>query len=88
MNFHSKRSFTDPSNPETKLICLSTDSDLKLVPLLFSALEVLLKWTSFGQRSLVGYSPWGRKESDMTEQLSARVLARERAHTHTHTHTQ
>ena len=22
-----------------------------------------------GQRSLVGYSPWGRKESDMTEQL-------------------
>ena len=27
-----------------------------------------------GQRSLVGYSPWGRKESDMTERL----------HTHTH----
>ena len=24
----------------------------------------------YGQRSLVGYSPWGRKESDMTEQLS------------------
>ena len=23
-----------------------------------------------GQRSLVGYSPWGHKESDMTEQLS------------------
>ena len=23
------------------------------------------------QRSLVGYSPWGRKESDTTEQLSA-----------------
>ena len=23
-----------------------------------------------GQRSLVGYSPWGCKESDMTEQLS------------------
>ena len=31
-----------------------------------------------GQRSLVGYSPWGRKESDMTEQLSI--------HTHTHTY--
>ena len=28
-----------------------------------------------GQRSLVGYSPWGCKESDMTEQMS----------THTHT---
>ena len=24
-----------------------------------------------GQRSLVGYSPWGRKESDTTERLSA-----------------
>ena len=23
-----------------------------------------------GQRSLVGYSPWGRKESEMTEQLT------------------
>ena len=22
-----------------------------------------------GQRSLVGYSPWGRRESDMTKQL-------------------
>ena len=25
---------------------------------------------SHGQRSLVGYSPWGRKEMDMTDQLS------------------
>ena len=24
----------------------------------------------YGQRSLAGYSPWGRKESDTTEQLS------------------
>ena len=32
-----------------------------------------------GQRSLEGYSPWGRQESDMTEQLSR--------HTHTNTHT-
>ena len=24
---------------------------------------------SHGQRSLVGYSPWGRKESDTTERL-------------------
>ena len=28
---------------------------------------VLLPGESHGQRSLVGYSPWGRKESDMTE---------------------
>ena len=34
----------------------------------------ILAWKTHGQRSLGGYSPWGRKESDMTEQL-----------THTHT---
>ena len=28
---------------------------------------VLLPGKSHGQRSLVGYSPWGRKESDTTE---------------------
>ena len=27
----------------------------------------LLPGESHGQRSLVGYSPWGRKESDITE---------------------
>ena len=31
-------------------------------PLQYSCLE-----NPRGQRSLVGYSPWGRKESDMTE---------------------
>ena len=30
---------------------------------------VLLPGKSHGQRSLVGYSPWGRKELDTTEQL-------------------
>ena len=38
---------------------------------------VFLPGKFHGQRSLVGYSPWGRKESDMTEHT----------HTHTHTHT-
>ena len=33
----------------------------------------------------MGYSPWGRKESDTTEY--ARVRARVHTHTHTHTHT-
>ena len=33
---------------------------------------VFLPEKSHGQRSLVGYSPWGHKDSDMTE------------HTHTH----
>ena len=31
---------------------------------------------SHGQRSLVGYSPWGRKESDMTEQFSTHNYTR------------
>ena len=31
---------------------------------------VFLPGESHGQRSLAGYSPWGRKESDMTERLS------------------
>ena len=30
---------------------------------------VVLPGESHGQRNLMGYSPWGRKESDMTEQL-------------------
>ena len=34
-------------------------------PLQYSCLE-----NPHGQRSLVGYSPWGCKESDTTEQLS------------------
>ena len=34
-------------------------------PLPYSCLE-----NPHGQRSLVGYSPWGHKESDTTERLS------------------
>ena len=34
-------------------------------PLQYSCLE-----NPLGQRSLMGYSPWGHKESDMTERLS------------------
>ena len=30
---------------------------------------MLLLGKSHGWRSLAGYGPWGRKESDMTEQL-------------------
>ena len=37
---------------------------------------VLLPGKTHGQRSLAGYIPWRRKESDTTEN----------AHTHTHTH--
>ena len=34
---------------------------------------VFLPGESYGQRSLVGYSPWGRKESYMTEWLSSQT---------------
>ena len=42
---------------------------------------IFLSGKSNGQRNLVDYSPWGHKESGMTEQLNAHT------HTHTHTHT-
>ena len=35
---------------------------------------VLLPGKSHGQRSLVGYSPWGCKESDTTERLQLRLI--------------
>ena len=44
-------------------------------------LPTLVFWPGefHGQRSLAGYSPWGRKESDTTEQLStAQPQAKER----------
>ena len=47
---------------------------------------VFLPGKFHGQRSLVGYSPRGHKESDTTERLSA--CACTRTHTHTHTRTQ
>ena len=34
----------------------------------------VLEENPHGQRSLVGYSPWGRKESDMTEHLTLSLL--------------
>ena len=49
-------------------------------PLQYSCLE-----NPHRQRSLVGYSPWGHKDLDLTEQLSVRACTH--THTHTHTHT-
>ena len=45
----------------------------------------ILAWEIHGQVRLMGYSPWGCKESGTTEGL--RICARACAHTHTHTHT-
>ena len=46
---------------------------------------ILLPGKNHGQRSLVGYSPWGHKESDATEQLlfhfqGGRLIARRTNH--------
>ena len=41
---------------------------------------IFLPGESQGQRSLEGYSSWGRKQLDTTERLT-------HTHTHTHTHT-
>ena len=38
----------------------------------------LLPGKSHGQRSLIGYSPWGHEESDTTEQLHFTSLQREK----------
>ena len=35
---------------------------------------VFLPGKSHGQRSLTGYSPWGHKDLDMTEQLTLSLL--------------
>ena len=38
-----------------------------------STCSSILAWKFHGQRILVGYRPWGHRESDMAERLSARV---------------
>ena len=40
------------------------------IPCIWKPAPVFLPGEFHGQRSLVGYSPWGGKESDMTEQLT------------------
>ena len=40
----------------------------------------ILAWSVHGQRSLASYSPWGHKESDMTEHADTRTY---KLYTHT-----
>ena len=49
---------------------------------------VFLPGELHGQRSLMGYSPWGGKELDMTEHLHARMCTHIHMHAHTHLHLQ
>ena len=49
---------------------------------------VFLPGKSHGQRSLLGYSPCGHKESDTAEHMHARMHVHVRAYIHTLTHSQ
>ena len=40
-----------------------------------ATVPVFLPGEFHGESSLAGYSPWGHKESDMTERLSAHMLS-------------
>ena len=60
-----------PAMQETWVLSLSQEEPLEKG---MATLSSILAGKSYGQRSLVRYSPWGCKESDKTEQL-----------THTHT---
>ena len=46
---------------------------------------VFLPGKTHGQRSLVGSSPWGRRETDSTEPTYTHTPIHTRTHTHTHT---
>ena len=50
-------------------ICLNVDLSKSIQRRRWHPTPVLLPGKSHGQRSLVGCSPWGRRESDTTEQL-------------------
>ena len=52
-----------PVMQETQVQSLSQEDPLEKG---IAILSSILAWTIHGQRSLVGYSPWGRTESDTT----------------------
>ena len=55
-----------PTMWETWVRSLGQEDPLKKEMAIHSS---ILAWKIHGLRILVGYSPWGRKESDMTEQF-------------------
>ena len=55
-----------PAVQETRVQFLGREDPLEKEMAIHSS---TLAWKTHGQRSLVGYSPWGHKESDMTERL-------------------
>ena len=53
-----------PAMQETQVLSLGQEDPLE------RGMATLRGGELHGQRRLVGYSPWGHKESDMTEQLT------------------
>ena len=51
---------------ETRVRSLGREDSLEKEMAMHSS---TIAWKSHGQRSLVGYGPWGHKESDTTERL-------------------
>ena len=62
-----------PTLRETRIESLGQEDPLEKK---WQPTPVLLSGKPHGQRSLVGYSPWGRKESDTTESLHFTSLTR------------
>ena len=58
----------------TRLKQLSSSSSNRIWRRKWQPNPVFLPGESHGRRSLVGYSPWGRKESDTTERLHFHFL--------------
>ena len=56
-----------PAVQKTQVLSLGWEDPLERK---WQSTSVFSPGESNGQRSLVGYSPWGRKESDMTERLA------------------
>ena len=55
-----------PATQETWVCSLGQEDPLEKELETYSSIII---WRIHGQRSLVGYSPWGHKESDRTEWL-------------------
>ena len=62
-----------PAMQETRVQSLGREDPLEKEMATHSS---ALAWELHGQKSLAGYSPWGRKELDMTERLTTLALGR------------
>ena len=74
-----------PTMQETRVQSLSGEDLLEEGMATYSS---ILAWRIPRQRSLEGYSPWGRKESGTTEVTEHTYMHASLLHTHTRTHTE